>query len=43
MSQQQETASVTIRLPADIAEVLRKLAKQHDRSLNREIVHALRA
>ena len=34
--------NITIRLPAEIAEVLRRLAKQHDRSLNGEIVRALR-
>ena len=33
---------LTIRLPAEIAELLRQLAKQHDRSLNGEIVRALR-
>jgi predicted transcriptional regulator len=37
------TTSVTMRLPAAIAEMLRRLAKQHDRSLNGEIVRALRA
>jgi HNH endonuclease/Arc-like DNA binding domain len=36
-----ETSS-TIRLPSEIAETLRRLAKQHDRSLNGEIVRALR-
>jgi predicted transcriptional regulator len=35
--------NITIRLPAEIAEALRRLAKQHDRSLNGEIVRALRA
>ena len=34
--------NISIRLPAEIAEALRKLAKQHDRSLNGEIVRALR-
>jgi Arc-like DNA binding domain len=33
----------TMRIPAEIAEVLRRLAKQHDRSLNGESVRALRA
>jgi hypothetical protein len=34
--------NITIRIPAEIAERLRTLAKQHDRSLNGEIVRALR-
>ena len=34
--------NITIRLPAEIAEALRRLAKQHDRSLNGEIVRAVR-
>jgi predicted transcriptional regulator len=42
MNKQQPTTSITIRIPADIAEALRRLAKQHDRSLNGEIVRALR-
>jgi predicted transcriptional regulator len=33
---------ITIRIPQEIAERLRRLAKQHDRSLNGEIVRALR-
>jgi predicted transcriptional regulator len=42
MSEQPTTTSITIRIPAEIAELLRRLAKQHDRSLNGEIVRALR-
>ena len=42
MSAKQSTTSITIRIPAEIAEMLRRLAKQHDRSLNGEIVRALR-
>ena len=42
MSEKQPTTSITIRLPAAIADVLRQLATQHDRSLNGEIVRALR-
>ncbi len=33
---------ITIRFPAEVIVVLRQLAKQHDRSLNGEIVWALR-
>jgi predicted transcriptional regulator len=36
------TISITIRIPAEIAEQMRRLAKTHDRSLNGEIVRALR-
>ena len=42
MSEKPSTTSITIRIPAEIAEKLRELAKQHDRSLNGEIVRALR-
>ena len=42
MSEKPSTTSITIRIPAEIAEILRRLAKQHDRSLNGEIVRALR-
>ena len=42
MSERQPPTSITIRIPAEIAETLRKLAKEHDRSLNGEIVRALR-
>ena len=42
MSENPSTTSITVRIPAEIAEMLRRLAKQHDRSLNGEIVRALR-
>ena len=42
MSEKQPTTSITIRVPAEIAAILRWLAEQHDRSLNGEIVRALR-
>jgi predicted transcriptional regulator len=42
MSEKPSPTSITIRIPAEIAEMLRHLAKQHDRSLNGEIVRALR-
>jgi predicted transcriptional regulator len=42
MDKQEWETRITIRIPAEIAEKLRKLAKQHDRSLNGEIVRALR-
>jgi hypothetical protein len=42
MSEKQLVIHLTIRIPTEIAELLRRLAKQHDRSLNGEIVRALR-
>jgi predicted transcriptional regulator len=42
MNEQQPPTSITIRIPAEIADLLRCLAKEHDRSLNGEIVRALR-
>jgi predicted transcriptional regulator len=42
MDKQQTHTSITIRVPAEIMELLRVLAKQHDRSLNGEMVRALR-
>jgi hypothetical protein len=42
MDKQGRETRITIRIPVEIAEMLRRLAKQHDRSLNGEIVRALR-
>ena len=42
MNEKPAITNITIRLPAAIAEALRRLGKQHDRSLNGEIVRALR-
>ncbi len=42
MDKQEKETRITIRIPAAIAQMLRRLAKQHDRSLNGEIVRALR-
>jgi predicted transcriptional regulator len=42
MSTQPPETKITIRIPAEIAEKLRQLAKHHDRSLNGEIMRALR-
>lgn len=43
MDNQEKETRITIRFPADVIAVLRQLAKQHDRSLNGEIVRVLRA
>ena len=42
MNEKPLLTAITIRLPAEIAATLRRLAKHHDRSLNGEIVRALR-
>jgi predicted transcriptional regulator len=42
MSEKQPVTNITIRIPEAIAETVRRLARQHDRSLNGEIVRALR-
>jgi head-tail adaptor len=43
METTQAEVKLTIRLRADVAEAMRVLAQEHDRSLNGEIVWALRA
>ncbi|HEU4782231.1 MAG TPA: Arc family DNA-binding protein [Ktedonobacterales bacterium] len=42
MDTAQQDIKITIRLPAAIATLMRQLAKRNDRSLNGEIVRALR-
>jgi predicted transcriptional regulator len=42
MTEKPPPTSITMRIPAEMAELLRQLAKQHDRSLNGEMVRALR-
>jgi hypothetical protein len=42
VSEKQPIIHLTIRIPTEIAEALRRLATHHDRSLNGEIVRALR-
>lgn len=42
MSTERETIPITIRFPREIAEALRRLAKEHDRSINGEMVRAAR-
>jgi len=41
MKKEQETR-ITIRFPSDLVEDLKKLAKIEDRSINSEVVHAVR-
>ena len=42
MDTAQQDIKITIRIPAEIAALMRQLAKRNDRSLNGEIVRALR-
>lgn len=41
MDKQKETR-ITIRFPSDLIEELKRLAKQEERSLNSEVVYAVR-
>ncbi len=43
MREKQPTVSINVRFPPDVAEALKRLAAQDARSLNGEIVWALRA
>lgn len=42
MSERRGDIKITLRLPADVAEGMKQSAQQNDRSLNGEIVRALR-
>lgn len=42
MDTAQQEIKITVRIPAEIAALMRQLAKRNDRSLNGEIVRALR-
>ena len=42
MDTQQEEVKITLRMPADVAEDMKQSAQENDRSLNGEIVRALR-
>lgn len=42
MGEHHEEIKITLRLPADVAEGMKQSAHQNDRSLNGEIVRALR-
>jgi hypothetical protein len=42
MDTERQETKITIRIPTEIVVLMRRLAKQHDRSLNGEIVRALR-
>ncbi len=40
--QQQQEVKITLRAPAELAESMKRLAREHDRSLNGELVRAIR-
>jgi hypothetical protein len=42
MHRQQAEVKITLRMPADVAEGMKRAAHENDRSLNGEIVRALR-
>ena len=42
MSTGRETIPITIRFPREVAETMRQLAQEHDRSINGEMVRAAR-
>ena len=42
MCTERETIPITIRFPREVAEAMRRLAKEHDRSINGEMVRAAR-
>jgi hypothetical protein len=39
---EQEAAKIILRVPAELAEAMKRLAREHDRSLNGELVRAIR-
>lgn len=42
MSTERDEVRISIRFPREVAEVMRRLAKDHDRSINGEMVRAAR-
>jgi predicted transcriptional regulator len=42
MEKRQEEAKITLRVPAEVAETMKRLARENDRSLNGELVRAIR-
>lgn len=39
---QEQEVKITLRVPAELAESMKRLAREHDRSLNGELVRAIR-
>jgi predicted transcriptional regulator len=42
MDTERDVVHISIRFPHDVAEAMRRLAKDHDRSINGEVVRAVR-
>jgi len=42
MNPERDELRISIRFPRDVAEAMRRLAKEHDRSINGEVVRAAR-
>ncbi|HKW22265.1 MAG TPA: Arc family DNA-binding protein [Ktedonobacterales bacterium] len=42
MSEQREEVKITLRVSTELAEAMKRLAREHDRSLNGELVRAIR-
>jgi predicted transcriptional regulator len=42
MDRQTAEVKITLRVPADVAEMMKQLARANDRSLNGELVRAIR-
>ena len=42
MEQQQEEVKITLRVPPEVADEMKRLARMNDRSLNGELVRAIR-
>jgi predicted transcriptional regulator len=42
MVRQQQEVKITLRVPPEVAETVKRLTREHDRSLNGELVWAIR-
>jgi predicted transcriptional regulator len=42
MDTEREVVHISIRFPREVAEAMRRLAREHDRSINGEVVRAAR-
>ena len=42
MNTEQDVVHISIRFPSELADAIRRLAKEHDRSINGEVVRAVR-
>lgn len=42
MDRQRAEVKITLRVPAEVAETMKRLARENDRSLNGELIRAIR-